>query len=106
MTKTFALLTLLLGFALAVMPNVDDGHGIRPRHYSDALAADAKEIIAAQIRRQGFPCDKPLSAEREPQHSASHETVWVLKCENASYRVRLITRLPARVERIDSSLGR
>ena len=106
MTKTFALPTLVLGFALAVMPNVDGGHGIRPRHFPDALAADAKEIVAAQIRRQGFSCDKPLSAEREPQRVASHATVWMLRCENASYRVRLTTRLPARVERIDASLGR
>jgi len=104
-TKTFALPTLLFGFALTVMLNVDE-HGIRPRHFPDALAADAKEIIAAQIRRQGFSCDKPLSAEREPKPAASHATVWILRCENASYRVRLTTRLPARVERIDTSLGR
>jgi hypothetical protein len=65
-------------------------------HAQDAGPAD---IIAAQIRTQGFPCEKALSAER-----ASHEpnaTVWILRCKNATYRVRLTPDMGARVERID-----
>jgi hypothetical protein len=100
MTKAVGLLTLFLGVVIAIMPNVDR-QGVRLRHLSDALAADEKEIIAAHIRKQGFSCDKPVSAEREPDRSKAHEAVWVLRCENASYRVRLIPRMPARVERID-----
>jgi hypothetical protein len=100
MTRIAGLLALFLGVATGVMPNVDR-HGIGLRHFSEAQATDEKEIVAAQIRKQGFSCDKPVNAERELPHQKSHEAVWVLRCENASYRVRLIPRMPARVERLD-----
>ena len=54
--------------------------------------------IAAQIRAQGYRCDVPVSAERDPALSRPDEAVWILKCQNASYRVRLIPDLAARVE--------
>jgi hypothetical protein len=54
--------------------------------------------IAAQIRAQGYRCDAPVSAERDPALSRPDEAVWILKCQNASYRVRLIPDLAARVE--------
>ena len=57
------------------------------------------EIIAAQIRDQGYSCDKALSAERE--RPESDDAVWILKCENATYRVRLIPDMAAKVERLD-----
>ena len=60
-----------------------------------------KEIIAAQVRMQGYSCDKPITAESEPQLSKPNEAVWVLKCENAAYRVRLVPDLAASVERIE-----
>lgn len=78
-----------------------DGHGLRLRHLSEALAAEEKEIIAAQVRKRGFACDKPASAERELQRSKPNETVWILKCGNASYRVRLVPKMAATVDRID-----
>jgi hypothetical protein len=54
--------------------------------------------IAAQIRAQGYRCDAPVSAERDAALSRPDEAVWILKCQNASYRVRLIPDLAARVE--------
>jgi len=54
------------------------------------------ETIAAQIRRQGYRCDGSLNAERDTARSTPGEAVWVLKCENATYRVRLIPRMAAR----------
>jgi len=57
------------------------------------------EIIAVQIREQGYSCDKALSARRE--HPELHDAVWILKCDNASYRVRLIPDMAAKVERLD-----
>jgi hypothetical protein len=57
-------------------------------------------IISDQIRRQGFACDEPRQAERDPQASRPNETVWILRCGNATYRVTLIPDMAARVERL------
>jgi hypothetical protein len=55
-----------------------------------------KDIIATQIRSQGYACDSPQSAERD----TANETVWMLRCQNASYRVTLIPNLAAKVEKV------
>jgi len=71
---------------------------------SPVVAADQespKEIIAVQIRRQGFPCENPQSVGRDSEASKPDEAVWVLQCENATYRVRLIPDMAADVERIE-----
>jgi len=72
---------------------------------SPAQAADDNEmpaeVIAVQIRDQGFACDKALSAERDEQLSKPDEAAWILKCDNATYRVRLIPDMAAKVERVD-----
>jgi hypothetical protein len=63
------------------------------------LAAEsetAPAIIAAQLRKQGFVCT-PQEAVRDIQRSVAHETVWAVRCGEASYRVRLIPHLGARV---------
>jgi hypothetical protein len=62
---------------------------------------DAKDIVAAQIRSQGYECISPQSARREPKASRPDEIVWLLQCEGATYRVRLIPHLAAKVERVD-----
>ena len=56
--------------------------------------------ISAQIRAQGYRCDVPVSAERDPALSRPDEAVWILKCQNATYRVRLIPDIAARVEQL------
>jgi len=65
---------------------------------SQAGATDAANIISTQIRRQGYPCDEPSQAEHDRQASRPNETVWVLRCANAAYRVTLIPDMAARVE--------
>ena len=57
------------------------------------------EIIAVQIREQGYACGKAVSATRE--HPELDDAVWILKCDNASYRVRLIPDMAAKVEKLD-----
>jgi hypothetical protein len=57
------------------------------------------EIIAAQIRDQGYACEKAISAERDGERS--DDAVWILKCQNATYRVRLVPDMAAHVERLD-----
>jgi hypothetical protein len=60
-----------------------------------------KRIIATLIRSQGFSCDNPVSAQRESEYSKLGEDRWVLKCDNATYRVLLIPDIAADVEPID-----
>ena len=60
----------------------------------------SKEIIAVQIRKQGFACTNPQSAEREADATKYDDAVWVLKCEDATYKVQLIPNMAAKVERL------
>jgi hypothetical protein len=64
---------------------------------------DPKDIIAAQIRSQGYSCNQPTSATRDSQASKPYGAVWILVCENGSYRVTLVPNLAAKVETIDAS---
>ncbi len=65
-----------------------------------ALAAGEtpKDVLAAQIRTQGFACDKPQRATRDAKQSRPDHDVWVLKCENATYRISRYPDLAAKVE--------
>jgi hypothetical protein len=58
----------------------------------------AMDDIAAQIRIQGFACDKPLRAVRDKRRSKADHDVWVLKCSNATYRFSRYPDRPAKVE--------
>ena len=62
---------------------------------------DPKDIIAAQIRDQGFDCDDPQSATRDDSASGPDEAAWVVTCEGASYRVKLVPDMAAKIEKID-----
>jgi len=53
--------------------------------------------VAAQVRSQGYRCDRPITATRDVRHSKPDSVVWVLKCVNAAYRVRLDPDMAARV---------
>ena len=60
----------------------------------------AKELLAIQIRDQGYRCDKPVSAKRDEKHSKADAPVWVLRCEHRSYRMRLAPDMAARVQQL------
>ena len=76
----------------AVVASLGAGH---------AVAETPEEIIAAKIRILGFACDKPVSAERDRAASRPNETVWLLKCEDYSYRVRLVPNMAPDVRSLD-----
>ncbi len=61
----------------------------------------AAQIIAVQIRKQGYTCGKAESAERDAKASKPNVPVWILKCDNARYRVHVFGDLADKVERID-----
>jgi hypothetical protein len=59
-----------------------------------------QSMLAAQIRLQGFACDKPLDATRDAKRSKPDHEVWVLKCSNATYRIGRFPDIAAKVERL------
>lgn len=62
------LLALGLGLSAALTPtDLWDGAAVRFMPVAEAADEVAKEAIAAQLRKQGFACDKPLSVERGRQ---------------------------------------
>jgi hypothetical protein len=64
---------------------------------ADSAAAKA---VADAVRGQGLACTDPVSAERDPAESKPDEPVWILACQDARYRVRLMGDMPAKVERL------
>jgi hypothetical protein len=83
---------LILAFLMLGMPCGE-------RFGSVARAEDTpKEMLAAQIRTQGFTCERPQDATREPKLSRPDHEVWVLTCENATYR---ISRYPDRAADVE-----
>jgi hypothetical protein len=58
------------------------------------------EVLADQVRSQGYPCDRALSSEQDVGASRQDESAWILKCTNGVYRVRLIPDMAAKVEKI------
>jgi hypothetical protein len=71
--------------------------GTRP---AAAQAEMSKDIIAVQIRKQGFECKNPQSATHDTDASKPDAEVWVLACDGVSYRVQLIPKQAAKVEQI------
>jgi hypothetical protein len=63
-----------------------------------AAAETPQTMLAAQIRTQGFACDKALGATRDKKRSQPDRAVWVLKCSNATYRVTRAPDMAAKVE--------
>ena len=66
---------------------------------STALAQETvQSMLAAQIRTQGFTCDKTLGAKKDTKRSKPDHEVWVLSCSNANYRVGRAPDMAAKVE--------
>ena len=70
-----------------------------PQVRAQQVAAETPQtMLAAQIRTQGFTCDKALGATRDRKRSRPDRAVWVLKCSNATYRVTRAPDMAAKVE--------
>lgn len=65
---------------------------------SQTVGETPKDMLAAQIRLQGFTCDKPLGASKDTKRSRPDYAVWVLRCVNATYRVSRYPDMAAKVE--------
>ncbi len=101
MLGLFPVMALGVGLALNAMTSgVPDAQA---QVQQAAQAADDEvpaDIIAVQIRKQGFPCTNPQSAKRDPQASKPDAPVWILTCDNATYRVRLVGNMADHVEKM------
>jgi hypothetical protein len=60
----------------------------------------AKDIIATQIRSQGYRCNYPKTVVRDADASKPDEYAWRLQCAQRSYLVKLIPHRAAKVERV------
>ena len=85
---------LLAGLAAAFGPSVR----AQPATATLVAAETTQEMLAAQIRLQGFTCDKPHGAVRDARRSRPDLGVWVLKCGNAIYRIKRAPDMAAKVE--------
>jgi hypothetical protein len=63
-----------------------------------AHAQKPQDELAAQVRIQGFACDKAQGATRDKKRSKPDYAVWVLKCSNATYRVSRAPDMAAKIE--------
>jgi len=70
------------------------------------FAQDPTNIVADQIRAQGYKCDSPQSAIRDAQASRPDEQVWILQCESGTYHVQLVPDMAAKVEKINKGQSR
>lgn len=93
----FGLLILSIEFPGAIL-DMGASRGGPMGSAAQAAGEAPKDTIAAQIRMQGFACDKAQSAVRDAKRSKPDEAVWVLKCSNAAYRIRLIPDMAAKVQ--------
>jgi hypothetical protein len=58
----------------------------------------SKDLLAIQVRAQGYPCGQAVSATRDKKRSGPVVSVWVLQCDRNSYRMTLGQDLAARVQ--------
>jgi hypothetical protein len=104
MLGIFPVLALGAGLVLnAVMSYEGEARAQVPVQVAEAQPANDEippDIIAVQIRKQGYSCTNPQHAKRDEAASKPDLPVWILTCENATYRVRLVGNMADSVERL------
>jgi hypothetical protein len=102
MLGLFPVVALGAGLALNALTSGPDAQA-QVTHVAEARAADDEippDIIAVQIRKQGYECTNPQHAKRDLEASKPDLPVWILTCENATYRVRLVGNMADHVEKM------
>ena len=97
--QSLAVLTPAL-LASAFLPVVDGSGGGLFGSAARAAGEAPQDVLAAQIRLQGYACDKSLGAVRDRKRSKPDHPVWVLRCSNATYRIGRFPDMAAKVERL------
>jgi len=68
---------------------------------AQAQNESAASVIAVQIRKQGFTCNKAQGAKKDAKADRPDLPVWILDCGNATYRVELVPNMAAKVDKLD-----
>jgi hypothetical protein len=58
------------------------------------------DLLATQLRDQGFPCDHPSNAKLDEKASRPSERVWVVECKGVRYRMTVVPDLAAKIEKL------
>ena len=67
-------------------------------HAQPAKVQTVQDDLAAQVRIQGFTCDKTKGAIRDKKRSKPDYAVWTLVCSNAVYRVSRAPDMLAKIQ--------
>lgn len=90
MSNSFALLVSAV-FAGVVTTSALAESGLEP----------PMDLLATQLRLQGFACDHPESAKLDEKASKPSETVWFVMCKGVRYRMTVVPDLAAKIEKLD-----
>lgn len=86
---------------LTIVQAVDQARLHRSAEAAELASAEqaSKEIVATQVRKQGYRCERAVSADRDVEH-AKTQRGWILRCEDATYHIHLDPHRAAHVERV------
>ncbi len=59
------------------------------------------DLLATQLRDQGFACDHPEKAQLDEKASKPNERVWLVECKGVRYRMTVVPDLAAKIEKLD-----
>jgi hypothetical protein len=91
MRNSFILSATAILAAVAGSATVSADNGLEP----------PMDLLATQLRDQGFACDHPTSAKFEANTSKPNEKVWVVECKGVHYRMTVVPDLAAKIEKLD-----
>jgi hypothetical protein len=93
---------LCIGLGFGALPLVSRAATVAelPLFQIQVAQETSAELLADQVRGQGYPCEGSVRAERDPARSRPDEAVWILNCAKESYRVRLVPDMAAIVQRL------
>ena len=94
--RTYRHLLSLASLTLAGISLANTG----PGSVAKAAGEAPKDVLAAQVRTQGVTCDNPQRAVRDAKRSKPDYEVWILTCQNATYRVSRYPDLAAKIVRL------
>ncbi|HSO48161.1 MAG TPA: hypothetical protein VLQ68_09550 [Rhizobiaceae bacterium] len=66
-----------------------------------AQSEKPEDIIAVQLRSQGFACENPRDAKEDTADTKPDEKAWTIQCDGQQYRIRFVPDMAAQVEKID-----